>query len=59
MRYAIVIDGIVDNLIAWDSNNDWQPPMGSILVHLEDNEWCDIGCQYLESNTPRFVAAGE
>jgi hypothetical protein len=57
MRWAIIIDGVVHNLIAWDGVSEWQPPAGSAVVQLGETEWCDIGCQYIADATPRFVAA--
>lgn len=57
MRYAIIINGVVHNLIAWDGAAPWEPPAGSLLVHLGDSEWCDIGCLYDEGANPRFYPA--
>ena len=28
MRYAIIRDGIVENIILWDGVSDWTPPEG-------------------------------
>ncbi len=31
-RYAVVRDGVVENVVLWDGESDWAPPEGSILV---------------------------
>lgn len=54
MRYAVIISGIVDNLIVWDGVSEWQPPPGGVAVQLGDSEWCDIGCLYDKDADPRF-----
>lgn len=32
MRYAVVRDGIVENVILWDGERPWQPPEGTTAV---------------------------
>ena len=59
MTYAIVIDGIVDNIVLWDGVAEWKAPNGAMIFALEENEWCSIGSEYREGETPRFIAAGE
>ena len=36
MRYAIVKNGIVENVILWDGVSDWTPPAGPTLVSDSD-----------------------
>ncbi len=31
-RYAVVIDGLVDNVVLWDGQSAWQPPQGSVVA---------------------------
>ncbi len=31
-RYAVVRDGVVENVVLWDGESDWAPPEGSTLV---------------------------
>lgn len=31
-RYAVVRDGVVENVVVWDGESDWQPPEGTTLV---------------------------
>jgi hypothetical protein len=55
MRYAIISNGIVENVAVWDGIEPWDP--GLPIVQLVDNEWCEIGCLYNESAAPRFYPA--
>lgn len=32
MRYAIVINGIVDNVIEWDGVTPWTPDQGTVVL---------------------------
>lgn len=34
MRYAVVRDGMVENVIRWDGEAEWSPPEGADLVAL-------------------------
>jgi len=36
MRYAIIKDGVVVNVILWDGQAEWQPPEGATLVNVDD-----------------------
>jgi hypothetical protein len=46
MRWAIVIGGIVDNLILWDGGSSWSPPVGSEAIQLADGQACGIGWEW-------------
>ncbi len=46
MRYAIVIGGIVDNVVIWDGISAWSPPDGSQAVQLDAGQACSIGWTY-------------
>jgi hypothetical protein len=46
MRWAIVIGGIVDNLILWDGGSSWSPPVGSEAIQLAEGQACGIGWQW-------------
>ena len=39
--YAVIIDGLVDNVIVWDGVTAWNPPDGAILEPLAD--WPGVG----------------
>ena len=28
MRYVVIRDGVVENVVIWDGVSDWQPPEG-------------------------------
>ena len=46
-RYAVVRDGVVENLIIWDGGAEgWQPPEGSIAVLIPDDASVSIGGTY-------------
>lgn len=43
MRWAIVIGGVVDNLVLWDGSSDWTPPKGSQAIQVSEGQPCGIG----------------
>lgn len=45
MRWAIVQNGIVTNIVLWDGQETWQPPMGAAIIALNETV-CDIGWLY-------------
>ena len=60
MRCAVVIDGVVSNLIVADPVTD-QVPVG-VLVAVPDGVWCDIGfywdgAVFIDPNPP--IGQGE
>jgi len=44
MKYAIVIDGKVDNIVEWDGKTDYKPE--GELVKLKDDQVVSIGWAY-------------
>ena len=36
MRYAIIRNGVVEQIILWDGVNDWRPPSGTELIQCDD-----------------------
>lgn len=52
MRYAIVLDGVVDNVVIWDGQGEIPGPVGSIAVQLADQPcgpgWIYDGIQFTE-----------
>lgn len=46
-NYAIVADGIVENIVAWNGDMSvWQPPEGSIAVPLSPADAISISYTY-------------
>lgn len=46
MRYAVLVEGIVTNIVLWDgSPSTWTPPAGATMVAIGD-EPCDIGWRW-------------
>lgn len=43
MRYAIVISGVVENVIQWDGVTNWEPPMGAVVLALAEGQECGPG----------------
>ena len=37
MRYALINDGTVENVILWDGSTDYEPPAGTTLVEIGSN----------------------
>lgn len=46
MRYAIVHDGTVENVVLWDGEADWTAPEGCDLVALSDDQRVGAGDTY-------------
>ena len=42
MKYAIIDNGTVENLILWDGVTEYTPPQNTTLVNI-DNIPCEIG----------------
>lgn len=36
MNYAVIRNGLVENVVSWDGETDWTPPEGSDVVALHD-----------------------
>ena len=54
MRYAIIINAVVDNVVFGPENMEW--PYDTLCVLLEDDEPCSIGDSYIPGGTPKFNA---
>jgi hypothetical protein len=54
MRWAVIDNGIVTNVILMDDVSQWNNP--ELVVPLETNEFVNIGCIYDENAEPRFAA---
>lgn len=35
-RYAVIRDGVVENVVVWDGESDWSPPEGALLVQSDE-----------------------
>jgi hypothetical protein len=46
MRWAIVISGIVDNVVVWNGTPEWTLPAGAEAVQLQDGTVCNIGWEW-------------
>lgn len=44
MRYAIIRDGVVENVVLWDGEADWSPPADTLLVPCPP--WVSTGASY-------------
>ncbi|WP_175709329.1 hypothetical protein [Burkholderia ambifaria] len=56
-RYAIVRNGIVQNICIWDGDTDsWRPPDGSEAIKLNDAQYVDVGAAYDGQNFVNPVA---
>jgi hypothetical protein len=45
-RFSMIKNGIVENIIVWDSINQFSP-QGYELVEIVDGVYCDIGFTYI------------
>jgi hypothetical protein len=55
-KYAVVIAGVVDNIVLWDGVTPWAPDKGSTLVLLADGVAVNIGWRWNgKSFTPPTV----
>lgn len=51
MRWALVVGGVVENVIIWDGDTSrWQPPSGSEVIAIAEGQACSIGWTY-DGNT--------
>lgn len=52
MRYAIVGNGLITNVVEWDGESDWSPPEGHEAIADENGE-AIVGGTYVDKN---FIA---
>ncbi|WP_175920745.1 hypothetical protein [Burkholderia pyrrocinia] len=45
-NYAIVENGVVTNLVAWDGETEWMPPEDSTVVLVASGTFVSIGYTY-------------
>lgn len=57
-RIAMVKDGVVDNIAAWDGISDWNPE-GYQLIDISDKPSVDIGDLYDGSNFSKQIQGDE
>jgi len=43
--YAVVVDGIVENVVAWDGVSEWDQPTGDIVL-IPEGEVANVGLGY-------------
>lgn len=60
MKYAIIENGIVTNVIMLDDTNDYTPAVGALLVKIEDGEAVGTGFTYdgttfVDPNPPQAI----
>lgn len=41
--YAVVANGIVENIVIWDGESEWSPPVGTTAVPVSATEIVNIG----------------
>jgi hypothetical protein len=46
MNYAIIENGIVSNIVVWDGQAPWNPPVGANAVQIPDGAYIGIGSTY-------------
>jgi len=46
MRWAIVIGGVVENIVLWDGSEPWSPEKEAQAVQLAEGQVCGIGWIY-------------
>lgn len=56
-RYAVIsnVDSVVQTVVVWDGVSPWEPPAGTFLVQLQENEPCGSEWIYSAENSPRFT----
>lgn len=54
MKYAVIDNGIVTNIILIDDVSQWDLPQ--LLIELGNEEFVDIGWLYNENSNPQFIA---
>ena len=43
MRWAVIANGKVENVVIWDGQSNWSPGEGFVVVELPDNSPVSIG----------------
>ena len=46
MNYAIIENGVVQSIIVWDGQAQWQPPTDAVVVQIPDGAYVGIGSTY-------------
>ena len=60
MRWAVVIDGIVDNVVLWDGDKTiWLPPDGATMVPVDDAPEVGSGWTYRSRAKVKFTPPAE
>ena len=47
-NYAVVRDGIIENIVVLDDPNVWAPPEGASAYPLDEGERVDIGWAWVD-----------
>jgi hypothetical protein len=53
MKWAIIEDNRVSNIIIWDGTGEIFS--GKTMIQLNEGEWCNIGSLYDANANPRFI----
>lgn len=48
MRYAIVKDNLVINVVSWDKESDWRPPEDTEMIEIKEGQTLGINYQRIE-----------
>lgn len=44
--YAVIVNGVVVNVVVWDGGSDWAPPSGTSVVALSESQGVGVGYTY-------------
>ena len=53
-RYAVIVDQMVENIVAWDGESPWSIPANAILLPIATDERCAPSWTYDANASPRF-----
>lgn len=45
-NYAVIRDGVVENIVVLDDVNAWTPPQGTMIVLVPEGVFVDLGFTY-------------
>lgn len=48
-NYAVIRDGVVENIVVLTDPEDWTPPYGTSIVEIPGGTFVDIGYLYGDS----------
>lgn len=49
MRYMVIDNDKIINIVNWDGQSDWSPPNGAKIVKMNDDEIYGVGGKFVDN----------